>query len=325
MVSGDTMEGLWLEEGRVSFCTDLPRPVPPAGEALVRVRLAGICGTDLAMTRGYFAYEGIPGHEFVGEVVQAPQDPALVGTRVVGTINAACGSCDTCAGGMPGHCPSRTVLGIQGRPGALARYLCLPAGNLHRVSDSMPDEVAVFCELLAAALQVQQQVTIRPTDRVLVVGAGNLGQLLARTLALTGCDLTVVARHASQRDLLLQAGIATLEPDRVGLCNFDFVLEASGSPSGFELALQAVRPRGTIVLKSTYPEPLSLQTGRIVVDEISIVCSRCGPFVPALRLLQDRVDPTPLIQDRLPLSEGERAFELAGRPGALKVLLAPTA
>jgi 2-desacetyl-2-hydroxyethyl bacteriochlorophyllide A dehydrogenase len=317
------MNGLWLERGAVSYRDDLPRPVPPTGEALVRVTLTGICGTDLAMTRGYYDYVGIPGHEFVGEVEDGP-DPDLVGRRVVGEINAACGDCPTCRQGMPGHCPNRTVLGIQARPGSMAQYLTLPAVNLHEVPDDLSDEAAVFCELLAAALQIEEQVPIRPEHQVLVVGAGRLGQLIARTLALTGCRLSVVARHANQWDRLRQVDIVVTEADRVGRRSADIVVEASGSVSGFELAVHAVRPRGTIVLKSTYAEPLPLATSRVVVDEITIVASRCGPFAKALQLLQEgAVDPSPLIHARLPLSEGAQAFELATGPGTLKVLLEP--
>jgi 2-desacetyl-2-hydroxyethyl bacteriochlorophyllide A dehydrogenase len=313
-----TMRGLWMEQGRVTLREDLPLPEPGDGEARVRVRLAGICGTDLAMTRGYFDYTGVPGHELVGEVVEGE----LTGRRVVGEINAACGACETCRAGLPGHCPNRTVLGIQGRPGAMAEYVALPAGNLHRVPEGMSDEVALFTEPLAAALQIQQQIAVHPTDRVLLVGAGRLGQLVARTLGLTGCKLTAAARHARQWERLRRVGVETVYPEQVERRAFDLVVEASGDPSGFELALDAVRPRGTIVLKSTHAEPLTLDTGRVVVDEISIVCSRCGPFAPALRLLREgRVDPRPLIEARLPLEDGPRAFEQAAAPGAFKVIL----
>lgn len=321
-----TMRGLWLEQGKVRLREDLPRPAPPPGEALVRVRLAGICGTDLAMTRGYFDYTGVPGHEFVGEVERADGDERLVGRRVVGEINAGCGRCETCASGMPGHCGQRTVLGIQGRPGALAEQLVLPAASLHPVPDGLSDEVAVFVEPLAAALQIQQQVAVRPADRVLLVGAGRLGQLVARTLALAGCRLQAAARHARQWERLRRVGVDVVYPEQVERRRFDLVVEASGSPSGFALALDAVRPRGTIVLKSTYAEPLPLETGRVVVDEITVVCSRCGPFAPALRMLRaGLIDPRPLIEKRLPLAEGARAFELAAAPGAFKVLLDPRA
>lgn len=316
------MKGLWLEEGEVRLRDDLPRPVPAAGEALVRVRLTGICGTDLEMTRGYSDYTGIPGHEFVGEVA-GPAEARLVGARVVGEISAACGACPTCVQQrLPGHCPARTVLGIQGRPGAMAEYLTLPQVNLHPVPGEVSDEEAVFCEPLAAALRIQQQVHIGPGCRVLVVGAGRLGQLVARVLALTGCRLTVVARHAAHRERLRQLEVEVVEPQEVQPRSAQVVVEVSGSPTGFALAVEAVQPRGTVVLKSTYAGPLQLDTGRVVVDEITIVASRCGPFPAALRLLQQRaVDPAPLIHATLPLDEGARAFELAARPGALKVLL----
>jgi 2-desacetyl-2-hydroxyethyl bacteriochlorophyllide A dehydrogenase len=322
MIDNDVMRGLWLEEGRVRLRGDLPRPAPASDEALVRVQLTGICGTDLAMLSGYSDYTGIPGHEFVGEVVESA-DAGLVGTRVVGEISAACGTCPTCVQErLPGHCPTRTVLGIQGRPGSMAEYLTLPLVNLHPVPEGVSDEAAVFCEPLAAALQIQEQVAIRPGSSVLVVGAGRLGQLVARTLALTGCRLTVVARHARQRERLRLVGVEVVEPGGVRPRSAEVVVEASGSPSGFALSVDAVHPRGTVVLKSTYSEPLPLDTGRVVVDELTIVASRCGPFPAALRLLQQgAVDPAPLIHATLSLDEGVRAFELAARPGTLKVLL----
>jgi threonine dehydrogenase-like Zn-dependent dehydrogenase len=320
-----SMDGIWLEDRELSFSRDLQRPEPPPGEALVRVRLAGICATDLELVRGYYPFRGIPGHEFVGEVTAAPDDPSWVGKRVVGEINAVCGSCPTCRAGRPSHCEQRDVLGIIDRHGAFARYLTLPLANLHPVPDDLADEIAVFCEPLAAALQVLQQVQVRPADRVLVIGAGRLGQLLAQVLAITGCTLEVVARHENQRRTLLQRGITPLPPDDVEPGRADVVVEASGSPDGFELALGAVRPRGTIVLKSTYHGRLSTSLTKVVVDEVTVIGSRCGPFPPALRLLRrpELVDPAPLIEARYPLSDGIAALEHAARPGALKVLLIP--
>lgn len=319
------MDGIWLEDRALSLCKDLPRPDPPPGEALIQVRLAGICATDLELVRGYYPFRGIPGHEFVGEVTEAPADPSWVGKRVVGEINAVCGSCPTCIAGRPNHCEQRDVLGIIDRHGAFAQYLTLPLANLHPVPDDLADESAVFCEPLAAALQVLEQVQVRPSDRVLVVGAGRLGQLLAQVIAATGCTLEVVARHENQLRLLLQRGITPLAPDGLEQSQADVVVEASGSADGFELALEAVRPRGTIVLKSTYHGKLSTNLTKVVVDEVIVIGSRCGPFPQALRLLQrpELVDPVPLIEARYPLSDGIAAFEHAARPGALKVLLVP--
>lgn len=315
------MQALWLENQTLSL-REVPRP-QKNGEALLRLRLAGICGTDLELVRGYYPFTGIPGHEFVGEVVESP-DPSWVGQRVVGEINAVCGACEQCRNGRPTHCEKRTVLGIVGRDGVHAEYTTLPLENLHRVPDSVRDEAAVFVEPLAAALEIQQQVQIHPTDRVLLIGAGRLGQLVAQTLALTGCDLRVVARHPLQKELLTRRGIRLIAGEEIAPRRWDVVVEATGSPSGFDLARQALRPRGTLVLKSTYRGEMTLNWSPFVVDEITIVGSRCGPFEPALRLLEKQeVDPTPLIAGRYPLSAALEAYETARQPGMLKVLLEP--
>lgn len=317
------MRALWVESGRVSLREDLPYPETPPGDALIRIRLAGICGTDLGLLRGYLPFTGIPGHEFVGEVVEAG-DPALLGRWVVGEINIACGACASCRGGRPSHCGQRRVVGIRGHSGVMAEYLALPEASLHLVPEAVPDEAAVFTEPLAAALEIQEQVRIRPSDRVLVVGAGRLGQLVAQTLVLTGCDLRVVAKHPRQRRLLADRGIRILPETEVPLRSFDLAVEATGSPAGFALARPAVRPRGTLVLKSTYPGEAGIDLSSLVVDEITLVGSRCGPFPAALRLLeQQAVDPVVLVDAEYPLSRGVEAFEHAGRAGALKVLLRP--
>ncbi len=328
------MQAAWLENQALSFRQDLPRPRPEAGEALIRVRLAGICATDLEMVRGYYPFTGTPGHEFVGEIVEAPEKPELAGQRVVGEINIVCGAsggsdseggaCEACRAGRPTHCERRTVLGILGRNGVFAEYLRLPLENLHVVPDSVRDEAAVFTEPLAAALEIQQQIQIKPGDSVRIIGAGRLGQLIAQTIALTGCDLKVVARHKNQIDLLAMRKIRTWNEGEVVERKADVVIEATGSETGFALARRMVRPRGTIVLKSTYTGDLCTNFSSLVVDEITLVGSRCGPFAPALRLLESRqVDPTPLIMARYPLEEVLPAFDCAARPGALKVLLQP--
>jgi threonine dehydrogenase-like Zn-dependent dehydrogenase len=316
------MLGLWLEDQKIRLRSDLPIPDPPAGEALIKVRLAGICATDLEMARGYYPFTGIMGHEFVGEVVQSPAAPGLEGRRVVGEINATCGQCRACKAGRPTHCEKRTVLGIMGRNGVFAEYVTLPVENLHVVPDMVADEAAVFTEPLAAALEIQQQVHIRPTERVLVIGAGRLGQLVAQTLALTGCELQVVARYASQEYLLAMRGITTCREAEVPTSALDIVVEASGTPQGFALARRAVQPRGTIVLKSTYKGDMQINFSSIVVDEITLVGSRCGPFPPALKLLESgNVEPRPLVTARYPLAETEKAIQHANQPGALKILL----
>ncbi len=320
LTPGD-MQGIYLQNQTLTLRDDLPVPQPAPGEALVRVRLAGICSTDLEMVRGYYPFTGVLGHEFVGEVVEAP-DPALRGARVTGEINLTCGECAACRRGDSSHCENRTVLGILGKDGCFAEYLTLPVENLHPVPDSVPDEMAVFTEPLAAALEIPQRNHIRPTDRVLIVGAGRLGQLIAQVLALTGCDLHAVVRHDYQREILAARGVTTLPESRVEPRAYDVVVEATGNPGGFDLARRAVRPRGKLVLKSTYAGDLTANFSSLVVDEITLTGSRCGPFPPALRLLAaGRVDPSPLISARYPLSEGLQAFEHAAQPGVFKVLL----
>lgn len=313
------MKGLWLENNQLQLRTDIPTPEPPSGEALVRVLCAGICNTDLELKRGYYPYTGILGHEFVGVVEQGPEH--LINQRVVGEINAVCGHCRFCLSGLPTHCENRTVLGIVNRNGAFADYLCLPVENLHRVPDHVTTEVATFTEPLAAALEIQQQVVLHPNARVLVVGDGKLGQLVAQTLALTGCDLLVVGRHHDKLAYLEARGIKTGLVDAV-VGTFDIAVECTGNPEGFALARRALRPRGTLVLKSTYAGNLSLDASSLVVDEITLIGSRCGPFAPALNLLaQGQVDVKPLIHAHYPLTNGLAAFEHAQTKGVLKVLL----
>jgi threonine dehydrogenase-like Zn-dependent dehydrogenase len=301
---------------------DVPLPYK-FDEALVKIRKAGVCSTDLELVRGYYPYTGILGHEFVGEVVEA-EDASWIGQRVVGEINVICNQCEQCLNGRSTHCENRTVLGIVKRDGTFAEFTSLPMTNLHRVPESIPDEMAVFTEPLAAALEIQQQIQIKPTDRVLVIGAGRLGQLIAQTLALTGCDLRVVVRHAHQQNLLEGRGIRIIVEEDIQPWRWDVVVEATGSPSGFSLARRAIRPRGTLVLKSTYKGNLDVNFSAIVVDEINIIGSRCGPFEPALRLMETRqVDPTVLIMDEFRLQDGLKAFERAGETGVLKVLVNP--
>ncbi len=319
------MQCLWLENNVIIIKDNIDIPKPLEGEALVRVRIAGICATDLELVNGYYSYTGILGHEFVGEIVQAADAPERIGERVVGEINTVCGSCETCLRGDGIHCERRTVLGIVNRDGAFADYLCLPLKNLHPVPVSVPDEAAVFTEPLAAALAIQEQVKISANDRVLIVGAGRLGQLIAQTLVLTGCDLQVVARYDKQREILAARKISWIdEKTQKIMRNFDVVIEATGSAGGLSLARHAVRPRGTIILKSTYKGSISIDLSAIVVDEISLVGSRCGAFAPALRLLEKNlVDPTMLIDKYFSLDDALQAFEFVARRGAFKVLLIP--
>jgi alcohol dehydrogenase len=315
-------------DGEVKLRRDYPTPDRthlPHGEALVRVRQAGICNTDLELIKGYAGFRGVLGHEFVGEVAACPADPDWVGRRVVGEINAACGVCATCRAGRATHCPSRTALGIHGRDGACADYLTLPVENLHAVPDEVSDDQAVFVEPLAAALEITDQVHLRPSDRVVVLGDGKLGQLTAQVLALTGCDLTVVGRHQAKLDLLAARGIDTclVEGSDTGPeMQADVVVEATGTRAGFAAAQRVLRPRGKLVLKSTYHGLASVDLTAIVVDEVQVLGSRCGPFAPALRLLrQGLVDVAPLIQARYPLEGGIQALEKAAVKGSLKVLI----
>jgi threonine dehydrogenase-like Zn-dependent dehydrogenase len=315
------MKALWLESNQIAL-RDIPQP-KKSNEALIKVRKAGICSTDLELVKGYYPYTGVLGHEFVGEVVSAP-DAAWIGQRVVGEINAVCGKCEACMNGRPTHCENRTVLGITNRDGVFAKYTTLPLENLYRVPDSVPDEMAVFTEPLAAALEIQQQIQIKPTDRVLLVGAGRLGQLIAQALALTGCDLRVVARHAYQQNLLTARGIRVITEVEIQPRKWDVVVEATGSPDGFNLARKAIRPRGTLVMKSTYKGEMNVNFSSIVVDEINIIGSRCGPFGPALRLMEKHeVDPSVLIAAQYKLGEAVKALDHAAQAGVLKVLIEP--
>ena len=317
------MRALIIENG-LRLDQHYPKPVPPRGEALVHVLQAGVCNTDLELVKGYMNFKGVPGHEFVGVVERAVGREDLVGRRVAGEINAACGECETCRANRPTHCPQRTTLGIDRRDGAFADYLMLPFENLHPLPDSISDDQATFVEPLAAACEILEQVKIHPTDRVAVIGDGKLGLLCAQVVAQTGCNLIVVGRHAEKLHILQRRGIATTT-DRTVIesGSLDIVVEATGTPSGFVEAWRMVRPRGTIVLKSTYQgEALPVNLTMIVVDEITLIGSRCGPFEPAIRLLANKqIDVESLIQARYSLNDGVAAFERAAQKGTLKVIV----
>ena len=293
------------------------------GEALVRVRLAGVCATDLELVKGYMGFAGTLGHEWIGEV-EVCEDGRLIGQRVVGDINCPCGTCATCVAGRPTHCPTRTVLGIVGRDGAFAEYLSLPAANLHRVPDSVSDEAAVFVEPLAAACEILEQVQVRPSMRVLVLGTGRLGQLCARVLALTGADVAAIGRNPATLALLPRGIRPVALADAQAEGGADIVVDCTGNPDGIGLASSLLRPRGTLVLKTTVHDVGRIEPNRWVIDEITVVGSRCGPFEPALRLLaSEAVDPRPLITARYALRDGVRAIERATAPGVVKVLIEP--
>lgn len=317
------MIGVRLEDGRPVVRRDLPEPRPADGEALIRVHCAGICGTDLALLDGFADFSGIMGHEFIGEVVEATgAPPELCGRRVVGRITIACGSCPYCLAGRPGHCEKRRVIGIRGADGVFAQRCCLPVSNLVFVPDPVSDEAAVFAEPLAAALRITEQVQLAESDRVLVIGAGNLGQLAARVLSGLGCRPDVVARHPAQQKRLDGAGIAWISEGEEERHRYDVVVEATGSPDGFSAACRSVRPEGTVVIKSSLAEPVAVDLSDLVVNEISVVGSRCGPLETAVDwLARKRIDPTDLIEARFPLAEAPAAFARAAAPGSMKVVL----
>jgi threonine dehydrogenase-like Zn-dependent dehydrogenase len=319
------MYALYLSGDAIRLIEDYPRPDPLPGEALIRVLRAGICNTDLELQQGYKGgFEGIPGHEFVGQVEVCESQPDLVGQRVVGEINISCGSCERCRQGMRTHCERRRVLGIFGKDGAFAEYLTLPVENLHLVPDSIADAEAAFVEPLAACFEILEQVQIRPTSAVLVLGDGKLGLLAAQVLRLAGAQVTIEGRHQEKLAIASSLGIETASADDTSdsAASYDVVVECTGSASGLEMARQLVRPRGTIVLKSTVAHRTTLDLAPFVVDEITVVGSRCGPFEPALRALaQKRISVAPLLSAAYPLHQGAEAFARAAEHGMLKVQL----
>jgi threonine dehydrogenase-like Zn-dependent dehydrogenase len=317
------MLALRVEKNRISV-SEIRKP-SPKGEALVRVLLSGICNTDLEIARGYAGFNGTIGHEFVG-VVEQSSVPGLAGKRVVGEINAGCGKCKLCLAGDPRHCPTRTVLGIVGRDGAHAEFLTLPTGNLLRVPDNITDNHAVFTEPLAAACGIVERTAIQSSERVAVIGDGKLGLLCAQVVALTGAETLLIGKHRNKLRIAEQRDIETTTPKQAAKRSrqFDVVIEASGAAPGFGLALDLLRPKGRLVLKSTFNATTEVDAARIVVDEISIIGSRCGRFKPALDLLKKgAVDVESLISEEYPLSQGVHAMERAGSKGVMKVLLRP--
>jgi threonine dehydrogenase-like Zn-dependent dehydrogenase len=304
---------------------DAPVPRRP-GEALVQVICAGICNTDLEIVKGYAGFHGTLGHEFVGRVVESP-DLSLVGHRVVGEINAGCGHCELCLDGDPRHCAARTVLGIKGRDGAFAEFLSLPVRNLNELPDSVSDDAAVFVEPLAAAFNILEQVAIKSSHEVAVVGDGKLSQLIVLVMAQIGCSITVIGRHKEKLEMARRFGAYRVLLDGPGLGRewerrFDVAIEATGSPAGLATALGIVKPGATVVLKSTHQGSTPLEMSQVVVNELTIVGSRCGRFRPAIDLLAGgQLDLSPLISMRLPLEEGLLAFEEAARSPNMKVIL----
>lgn len=303
--------------------TDVPRA---ENEALIRVTRSGICNTDLEIVRGYAGFSGTIGHEFVGVVERAASAPEWVGKRVVGEINAGCGVCALCLGGDSRHCPERTVLGIVGRDGCHAEYVSLPVVNLLEVPANVSDEQAVFVEPLAAAYGIMEQVEIKPDTKVAVIGDGKLGLLCALSLNLKSENVFLIGKHKEKMSIAERAGIeGVLLADAAKMNrSFDIAVEASGSESGFATALDLLRPRGKLVLKSTFSGKPTWEAWRVVVDEITIVGSRCGRFAPALKLLEEgKIDVESFISDEYPLEKGLAAMQRAAEKGVIKVLLKP--
>lgn len=312
------MRALQYIDGAVKLI-EVDEPEIASGEALVRVVRAGVCNTDIEITRGYFGYSGTLGHEFVG-VVERSDNKSLLGKRVVADINCACGGCDYCMRGDGHHCPERTVLGIVKRNGAFADKLSIPESNLVAVPDAVPDEVAVFAEPVAAALEIQEQLELDVQEPICVIGDGKLGLLIAMSLDAAGFKVDLVGRHPDRRKRMPQfsGGFDRTAPGS----NYSTVVEATGNPEGFKTAVGLTRPRGTLVLKSTYASGFEFNPAMVVVNEIKIQGSRCGPMDKAVQLLKEgKLDPSTLIDARYSLGKGVEAMEEARASGVLKVVL----
>ncbi len=302
--------------------SDYPDPVPMPGASIVKVSLAGICGTDLEITRGYMEYRGVPGHEFVGRVVQS-EIAALVGRRVAGEINAACGTCNRCIDGMGRHCATRTVLGILGRDGAFADYLQLPNANLVQLPDSIADESAVFLEPLAAACEVLEQAQLRRNDRIAVLGDGRLGAMVAFALRSEQFAPIVAGHHPEKLERLAALGLPTLRASEL-TPGYDVVIDCTGRSEGLATAIKTVRPRGTVILKSTAAAGAAMNLAPVVINEITIIGSRCGRFAPAVAALgSGKVDPRPLIDGDFSLDDALAAFTAAADKSKFKIVIRP--
>ena len=303
--------------GNLQFREDYVKPVRAQNEALIRVIFAGICNTDIEIMRGYKGFKGILGHEFVG-IVEDSLEPELIGKRVVGDINIGCGKCAACSGGHHKHCQDRKVLGISGKDGAFAEYITLPVKNLYTVPDNVSDIEAVFAEPLAAALEITEKYHVKPTDKVAVIGDGKLGQLVTQVLSLTGCNLTVIGKHAEKLQILKdKANTVTLPATNFQSC-FDIVVECTGNKDGLQYAQAIVKPTGTIILKSTYHGSVTMASTDWVVNEMTIMGSRCGPMDAAIRMLErNLVSVENLVNGIFRLEDWEKAF---GIKNALKII-----
>lgn len=319
------MLAVHLENKKVEV-RKVPLPRVPKGFARIRMLAAGICSTDLELQRGYYGFSGTPGHEFVGEVVEA-EDKHWIGQRVAGEINLACGHCDWCKHGLGRHCPTRTVLGIVQHPGAFREYLTLPLANLHRVPATLPTEHAVFIEPVAAACEILDQVKLRIEDPVAVLGDGKLGLLVAQVLRAHGARVHLYGKHQEKLDLVKPAGITTeLLPKKLPERAWPMVVDCTGSSAGLAAAVSMTVPRGTVVMKSTVHGLVPIDTAPAIVNEITLIGSRCGRFDPAIRLLTSgRVQVANLISEEFPLDRAPQAFRRAATKGVLKVLLRPPA
>ena len=304
------------------FDSTYPVPIAQEGEALIRVLKAGICATDVQLIQGYMGFQGILGHEFVGIIEQCPNQKDLINKRVVGEINLSCRQCATCKAGRLTHCPNRTTLGIDRKDGAFADYLTLPTENLYVLPEHISDSEAIFIEPLAAACNILDQTSLSSTDQVVVIGDGKLGLLCAQVLHTHPCSVTVLGRHREKLALMSKRGISCttkMEDINPGV---DVVVEATGTPQGLATAIELVRPRGTIILKSTYHGKNPIDMTALVINEVSLIGSRCGPFPKALRLLNERrIDVESMITEQYPISRGLDALHHATENGALKVIL----
>jgi threonine dehydrogenase-like Zn-dependent dehydrogenase len=311
-------------DGELKFVNDRPIPEPGHGEALIRVRLAGICNTDMEITKGYKGFHGVLGHEFVGIVEKIHGDKReITGKRVVGEISCSCSSCTYCKVGLKRHCSSRKTIGISGKDGVLAEYVTLPVENLFVVPSQVKDEEAVFTEPLAAAFEITEQIHLKPTDTVLVMGDGKLGILAALVLHHSLAQVVLAGKHEEKLSIARDQGIPTTTAESLSANkSFDIVVDATGSPDGLEISLQHVKPRGTVVLKTTTVERTIIDLAPVVVDEIRIIGSRCGPFEPTLRALSEkRIRVGPLISGIYGFSRAAEAFNKAREKGSLKVLI----
>ena len=315
------MEALWFDGRQLNLRTGLEVPRPKKGESLVRVRTAGICATDIEIMRGYMGFIGIPGHEFAG-IVTGPDSSPFLGKRVTGEINLPCRKCGYCKKGLTNHCPKRSVLGILKKNGAFAEFLTLPDKNLHALPGSITDEEAVFIEPLAAAFEIMEQGAIKKAVRACVLGDGRLGLLVSLTLKLAGANIVTIGRHADKLKILRTNGIKTVLTDKPVKEKFDVVIDCTGSADAPAIALSLVRPKGTLVIKSTVAGTRRLDLNKIVIDEITVIGSRCGPFKPAINAIKDKkMNVTPLIYSVYSLKDGIKAFKRAGQKGALKVIV----